>query len=100
MSFLFQKCLIALLYFYVCVRVIYFFMCVCVLIAACVCVCVGTPWCVWEWVRGQPAGVAVLLTPYGSQGLNSGSHAWKQAPYELQLSSQPPKAGMSLVNRM
>lgn len=36
MSFLFQKRLIALLYFYVCVHVIYSFMCVCVLIAACV----------------------------------------------------------------
>lgn len=56
------------------------------------CACADTSWCVWEWVRGQPAGVAVLLTPYGSQRLNSGSHAWKQALYELQLSSQPPKS--------
>ena len=40
-------------------------------------------------VRGQLVGISFFLPPFGTQGLNSGCQAWRQAHLAPELSGWP-----------
>lgn len=62
--------------------------------------CVFTLMHTFMWWSGQATGIGFLLPPRGSQGLNSGYEAQKQASFLVKPSGGPPSKATFIINKL